>query len=73
MSALLWKEQDLFVAKAIEVEVASQGHTKEEAISNLEEALELYFEDSKLPKSKILHYKGLELINISPAPKGVYA
>lgn len=45
MSALVWKEGDLFVAKAIEVEVASQGETKKQALSNLKEALELYFEN----------------------------
>lgn len=43
LNGLIWKEGDLFVAKAIEVEVASQGKTKKEAVANLEEALELYF------------------------------
>jgi len=31
-SALVWKEKDLFVAKSLEVEVASQGKTKNEAL-----------------------------------------
>ena len=44
-SALVWKENKWFVAKCLEVEVASQGKTKKEALSNLKEALELYFED----------------------------
>lgn len=47
LNALLWREDKLFVAKAVEVEVASQGKTKKEAIANLEEALELYFEGKK--------------------------
>jgi len=46
---LLWKEKQWFVAKCVEVEVASQGKTKREALKNIEEALELYFEDEKLP------------------------
>ena len=45
VSALVWKEDDLYVAKSVEVEVASQGKTKDEALENLKEALELYFED----------------------------
>ncbi len=45
-SALVWKEGSLFVAKAVELEVVSQGKSKTEALKNLEEALELYFEDN---------------------------
>lgn len=45
LSALVWKENKLFVAKSVEVEVASQGNTKQEALANLKEALELYFRD----------------------------
>lgn len=39
------------VARCLEVEVASQGETVEEALANLREALELYFEDEVLPES----------------------
>lgn len=38
-----------YVARAVEVEVASQGETIEEALANLREALELYFEDAPSP------------------------
>ena len=55
-SALVWKEDALYVAKSLEVEVASQGKTKVEALANLKEALELYFE-KELPASKLLLYK----------------
>lgn len=41
---VVWKESKWYVAKALEVEVASQGLGEEEAVSNLKEALELYFE-----------------------------
>lgn len=44
--SIVWKEDQLFVAKALEVEVVSQGKTENEALENLKEALELYFEDS---------------------------
>lgn len=42
--SVIWKEDRWFVAKALEVEVASQGKTAKEALINLKEALELYFE-----------------------------
>ena len=43
-SASVWREGDWFVAQCLEVAVASQGETEEEALANLHEALELYFE-----------------------------
>ena len=45
LHAVTWKEGKWFVAKAVEVEIASQGHTQKDALNNLREALELYFED----------------------------
>lgn len=42
--SVVWKEDKWFVAKALELEVASQGRTQNEALDNLKEALELYFE-----------------------------
>lgn len=41
----VWQEEDLFVAQCLEVDVASQGATEEEALANLREALELHFEE----------------------------
>ncbi len=43
--SVVWKENKWYVAKALEVEVASQGLNEKEALANLKEALELYFED----------------------------
>lgn len=64
VSALVWKEDDLFVAKAVEVEIASQGVTKLEALKNLKEALELYFEDE--PRFNLnTSFKNLSLEKIS--------
>lgn len=45
--AVVWKEDNLFVAKALEVEVTSQGQTEKEGLENLKEALELFFEDQE--------------------------
>ncbi len=55
--ALVWKEGNWFVAKALELEVASQGKTRNEALANLREAVDLYLEDedmSRFPLPKIV-------------------
>jgi len=39
------KEGKYYVAQCLDVDVSSFGATKEEALSNIREALELYFED----------------------------
>ena len=41
-TAVLHKEEDLYVAECPEVGTVSQGYTIEEAIANLKEATELY-------------------------------
>lgn len=43
--SVVWKEGKLFIAKALEVEVVSQGKSEKGALINLKEALELYFEN----------------------------
>lgn len=41
-TAIVWKEDDWYVAQALEVDVASQGETVDRALANLREAIELY-------------------------------
>jgi predicted RNase H-like HicB family nuclease len=43
-TAILEKEDDVFVALCPELDVASQGATVEEATANLKEAVELFLE-----------------------------
>ena len=43
-TASIWQEDDWFIAQCLEVDVASQGKSEEEALASLSEALELYFE-----------------------------
>jgi predicted RNase H-like HicB family nuclease len=43
-AASVWREGDWYVAQCLELDVASQGETEAEALTNLKEALELYFE-----------------------------
>ena len=49
-TAAISHEPPHYVARCLEVEVASQGDSVEEALANLKEALELYFEDKPLPE-----------------------
>ena len=51
-TAAVTHEDSWFVARCLEVEVTSQGETIEEALANLKESLELYFEDEALPESQ---------------------
>jgi len=49
LTAAITHEGDWYVARCLQVEVTSQGETDEQALANLREALELYFEDEPLP------------------------
>ena len=46
-TANVWQEEDLIVAQCLEVDVASQGETENEALANLKEALQLHFDAPK--------------------------
>ena len=47
-TAVLHKEENLYVAQCPEIGTVSQGETIEEAIANLREATELYLEEFPL-------------------------
>jgi predicted RNase H-like HicB family nuclease len=51
LTAAVTHESPWYVARCLEVEVTSQGKSVEEALANLKEALELYFEDSAPPET----------------------
>jgi predicted RNase H-like HicB family nuclease len=54
LKAIVWKEGSWFVAKALGLEVASQGKTRKEAIKNLQEAVDLLLEDEDVKISSHL-------------------
>ncbi len=60
---VLWKEGKFYVAQCLNVDVSSFGKTKKEALANLREALELYFED--VPASKLTRVEKPELVRLS--------
>ena len=50
LKSIVWKEGKYYVAQCLNVDVSSFGKTKKEALKNLDEALELYFDDIKAPR-----------------------
>lgn len=44
-SAVLTREEDMFVALCPEIGTVSQGHSVKEALANLKEATELYLDE----------------------------
>ena len=50
LTAVLHKEDDMYVAECPEVGTFSQGRTIEAAVNNLKEATELYLEEFPLEK-----------------------
>ncbi|WP_091618617.1 type II toxin-antitoxin system HicB family antitoxin [Amycolatopsis saalfeldensis] len=48
-TAAVHQEEDWYVAQCLEVDVASQGTSVNEALANLAEAVELYLEEAEDP------------------------
>jgi predicted RNase H-like HicB family nuclease len=42
-SASIWQEGEWYIAQCIQIDVASQGTTEDDALHNLRDALELHF------------------------------
>ena len=51
-TAVLHKEEDMYVADCPELGTVSQGVTIEDALANLKEATELYLEEFPLPATQ---------------------
>lgn len=49
----VWKEDKYYVALCLNVEVSSFGNDRSEALKNLKEAVELYFENEEIEIPKI--------------------
>ena len=55
-NVIVQKEEEWYVAKCIDNSIASQGKNIEEALNNLKEAIELYYQDEKpvMPKQVLI-------------------
>ena len=65
MAYVVYREAEFVVAQCLNVDVSSFGATREEAVANLKEAVELYFEnesDSSFTSVSDLNV-GQELVN----------
>jgi len=43
LNAVVWQEEEWFIAQCLEIDIASQGETEKEALENLRDALTLHF------------------------------
>ena len=60
-NVIIQKEENWYVAKCLDNNIASQGKTIEEAMENLKEALELYMQDEKPVQPKEIFITALEV------------
>ena len=67
LSAIIIKEEDMYIARCPEAGTVSQGFTLEEAIENLKEATSLYLEEFHLKISPRSLLTTFEVSNVSPA------
>jgi predicted RNase H-like HicB family nuclease len=74
-SAVVWREEGLYVALCPELDVASQGENVEEALGNLKEALELYLGDEDVERPSVVEAPIVTLVrvDVSGSARGVGA
>ena len=60
-NVMIQKEEEWYVAKCLDNNVASQGKTIEEALQNLREALELYLQNEEIVQPKETYLTTLEV------------
>jgi predicted RNase H-like HicB family nuclease len=56
-TATVWREGNWYVSQCLELDIASQGESEQEALANLKEALELHFEPplaARLPEVRTI-------------------
>jgi predicted RNase H-like HicB family nuclease len=56
-AATTWREGEWFISQCLEIDIASQGKSEGESLSNLKEALELHFEEpqpTRLPRVQMI-------------------
>ena len=58
-SASVWQEGEWYIAQCVNVDVASQGVTEDEALDNLRYALELHF--SPPVATMVPHVRDIEI------------
>ena len=67
LTAIIEREGDGYVALCPEVDVASQGDTVDEARTNLQEALELFFETASPEEIKTRFHREVYITQVEVA------
>jgi len=66
--SVVYKEGKYYVAQCLNVDVSSFGKTEQEAIVNLQEALELYLEDAPITdKNTVVEYPTVHTLRLQHA------
>ncbi len=65
-AATVWRDGDWYVSQCLEIDIASQGETEEEALANLKEALELHFEPPQPTRPPSLRTVEVEVGRLNP-------
>jgi predicted RNase H-like HicB family nuclease len=60
-TAIVYKEDDIYIAECPEVGTVDQGETIEEAIAGLKEATRLYLEEFPLPETSPRYVTSIEI------------
>ncbi len=63
-TAIIDKEEDMYVATCPEIGTVSQGSTIEEAVNNLKEATELYLDEFPIENKKRSLFTIFEVRNV---------
>jgi predicted RNase H-like HicB family nuclease len=61
-TAIVYKEDDMYIAECPEVGTVDQGETIEQAIAGLKEATRLYLEEFPLPQTSPRFVTNIEVI-----------
>jgi predicted RNase H-like HicB family nuclease len=62
-TALIHKEEQIFVAECPEIGTVSQGYSLDEAVDNLKEATELYLEEFPISEKSKTYLTTFDLAN----------
>mgnify|MGYP003753868613 FL=1 len=60
LNIAIWQEWDMFVTRVLENNISSFWYTKEEALKNTYEAIELYYESEKIDNDYLIKNLSLQ-------------
>lgn len=64
---VIYKEGKYYVAQCLNVDVSSFGDSEAEALANLKDALELYFEDMPTPEISSVESPHVKMLTLQSA------